>query len=75
MLFLGGFDPSYGTAPFKYYPVILQAWWTLNFTGVSTGSTNFNLDSCFLDTGTSIIEGTPEIVEGLIKAAGLPPIN
>jgi hypothetical protein len=28
-----------------------------------------------LDTGTSIIEGTPAIVEGLISAAGLPPVN
>jgi len=38
MLFLGGYDPSYGTAPFKYYPVKLQAWWTLNFTSVNVGS-------------------------------------
>lgn len=42
---------------------------------VAIAGKSFTLDSAIVDTGTSVLVGTPSVVEGMKKAAGLPLIG
>jgi len=74
-LILGGMDPKYAKGDFTYHDVTLKAWWVLNVNKVSAGNINLKLSSGIIDTGTSVIVGTPSVVEKLKIAAGLPPVG
>jgi len=67
---LGGVNPKYNSTQFTYYPVSLKAWWTLNATSVTLGNRTLNLNTVIVDTGTSVIVGTPAIVNAL--TVGIP---
>jgi len=69
-LVLGGVNPAYATTGFTYYPVSLKAWWTLNATSVTLGNRTISLNTVIVDTGTSVIVGTPDIVTAL--TVGIP---
>jgi len=74
-LILGGVDTSLAQTTFKYYPVRLDAWWVLNVDSVQCNGLTIKLDGGIVDTGTSVLVGTPEAVKQLKKAAGLPAIS
>jgi hypothetical protein len=67
---LGGVNPAYNATAFTYYPVSLKAWWTLNASSVTLGNRTMNLNTVIVDTGTSVIVGTPAIVTAL--TVGIP---
>ncbi len=48
----------------------MKAWWTLNATSVTLGNRTLNLNTVIVDTGTSVIVGTPAIVNAL--TVGIP---
>jgi len=67
-------DYAYNVTAFKYYPVKLQAWWVVYVQQVSCNGVNITLDGGIVDTGTSVIVGTPAAVKQLKAAIGLPPL-
>lgn len=66
-LVLGGIDYSYAATPFKFYPIILQAYYVLAAKSVSIGSLNLALDTVIVDSGTSVIVGDAVILNPIIK--------
>jgi len=66
-LVLGGVNDSYYTGDFTYYPVALDAWWVLAADSIGNGSDSFKLDNIIVDSGTSLLVGTPAIVNKLTK--------
>lgn len=70
-LVLGGVDPQYATTPFKYYPVRLQAWWVVDVRGITVNGQVIHLDGGIVDSGTSVLVGSPSAVKKVF-AAGLP---
>lgn len=72
---LGGVDPKYAKGAFVYHPVNLKAWWVVNLKKVCVGLICTALTDGIVDTGTSVIVGTPKVVTELKLAAGLPPIG
>lgn len=66
-LILGGIDYSYASTPFKYYPVILEAWYVIAANSVKIGSLNLKLDSVIVDSGTSVIVGDAVVLNPIIK--------
>jgi hypothetical protein len=53
----------------------MQAWWVLNVDAVSIAGKSFTLNSGIVDTGTSVLVGTPSVVKAMKSAAGLPAIG
>lgn len=53
----------------------LDAWWVVDVDSVSCNGETIKLDGGILDTGTSVIVGTPSAVKKLKQLAGLPAIN
>jgi len=74
-LVLGGYDPAFLQAgqTFKYYPVAMEAWWVLKSSGVNFNGTHFDLDNVIVDTGTSVLVGSKDIVSKITKNLPLAP--
>lgn len=66
-LVLGGVDPQFAATPFKYYPVILEAWWVIEVSAVVLGNTTFEIKNAIVDTGTSVLVGPKAVVKKMFK--------
>ncbi|KAL4446398.1 hypothetical protein ABPG74_001139 [Tetrahymena malaccensis] len=66
-LILGGIDQSYASSEFKYYPVILKAWYVIAANSISVGSLSLSLDSMIVDSGSSVVFGVPEVINPIIQ--------
>lgn len=64
---LGGVNSDYYEGDFTYYDVAMEAWWVLKTSAITFGSTKFDLDNVIVDTGTSVMVGTPSIVDAIKK--------
>jgi len=71
-LILGGVDPKFAAGSFKYYPVSMEAWWVLKFSGVKVNNSNVALDSAIVDSGTSILMASPAVANDIKTNLGLP---
>jgi len=40
----------------------MEAWWVLKSDGVNFNGTHFDLDNVIVDTGTSVLVGSTEVV-------------
>ena len=66
-LVLGGVDPQFAATPFKYYPVILEAWWVIEVSAVVLGNKTYNIKNAIVDTGTSVLVGPKATVAAMLK--------
>jgi len=74
-LVLGGYDPQFMQkgASFKYYPVSMEAWWVLESGGVNFNGTHYDLKNFIVDTGTSVLVGSKDVVSKITKNLPLAP--
>ncbi|EAS07214.1 eukaryotic aspartyl protease (macronuclear) [Tetrahymena thermophila SB210] len=66
-LVLGGIDFAYNSTAFKYYPVILQAWYVIAADSIQIGGVNLKLNTAIVDSGTSVIVGNAVVLNPIIK--------
>jgi len=69
-LVLGGANPDYYTGELKYYPVIIEKYWVIALDSFSVGCTVINVANGIVDTGTSVIVGTPSVINKLLELIG-----
>lgn len=67
---LGGYNPNYMLSNFSYVPLSYKGWWNINVTSVSFGNRTMKLNSAIVDSGTSVLVGSTNIVKAL--TAGIP---
>eukprot|EP00178_Gracilaria_changii_P027682 TRINITY_DN9044_c0_g1_i1.p1 TRINITY_DN9044_c0_g1~~TRINITY_DN9044_c0_g1_i1.p1 ORF type:complete len:206 (+),score=26.22 TRINITY_DN9044_c0_g1_i1:567-1184(+) len=72
-LVLGGVNPKYAAEEFKYYPLKMKNYWTLDMTDVVFNGTSYKTSSNLIgiiDTGTSVIVGPSHVVENMTAGFG-----
>jgi len=75
MLTLGGYDSKYFDGPIKYYPVTNDTYYIidLNDFGANNKSMGGKKYSAIIDSGTSLIVGSPSVVDELLKILPAKP--
>ena len=76
-LFLGGTDSRLFTGPIEFHPVLdIGAWLTTGAKVIVNGKTATSNASALIDSGTTIILGTPSVVKELFASIeGSKPFN
>lgn len=72
-LVLGGVNSKYAAEDFKYYPLKMKNYWTLDMTDVVFNGTSYKTSSNLIgiiDTGTSVIVGPTHVVENMTAGFG-----
>jgi hypothetical protein len=70
-LVLGGANPDYYVGELKYYPVVIEKYWVIEMNSFTVGSGSpISIQYAIVDTGTSVIVGTPSILNEVIKQIG-----
>jgi len=69
MLTLGGYDSQYFTGDIKYYPLINETYYIIevNEFGVNNQSLGTDDYAAIVDSGTSLIVGSTDLVNELLK--------
>jgi len=73
---LGGVDEEYYTGDFNYHPIVSDTYYLIGLDGATLGDNVFNSTTGLkgiVDTGTSVLVGTTQIVNTL--TANLPTIS
>lgn len=77
-LVLGGINPAYNTTAFEYHPLRSENYWLITVQSASVGGekVNFNPFNGIVDTGTSLLVGSQQIVDIiLLKLKAIGTIN
>lgn len=73
-LVLGGVDKKYASTDFKYYPLKMKNYWTLQMTDIVFNGTSYKTAGAdligIIDTGTSVIVGPTKVVEKMTAGFG-----
>jgi hypothetical protein len=69
-LVLGGANPAYYTGELKYYPVTIEKYWVIDMDSFTVNGVVIKVSKAIVDTGTSVIVGTPSILNPLIAQIG-----
>ena len=72
-LVLGGIDSNHYTGEITYTPVILKEWWVINVQNIQLGGntvTNGNAVKGIVDTGTTFIVGSYDIIQRIQNRLG-----
>jgi len=69
-LVLGGIDSDYYVAPLKFYPLISETYWVVAMDNFKVGDKAITATKAILDTGTSLIVGSKNIIDGINAQIG-----
>lgn len=71
-LVIGGTDPDHYTGAFTYVPLTADTWWQVSLDAVTLdgGSVSPGAQPAIVDSGTSLIAGSPETIGPLMEAIG-----
>jgi hypothetical protein len=70
VLILGGYDPKYATTDFKFYPLINDTYYIIDVADFGVGNNSLGGGKKMagvVDTGTSLIVGSPDLVTALLQ--------
>jgi cathepsin D len=69
-LVLGGVNTEYYTAPLRFYPLISETYWVIAMDSFSVKDTKIPATKAIVDSGTSLIVGSPEIINKIKDQIG-----
>ena len=69
-LILGGAFEKYYEGKLEYYPVISQTYWVINMNSFSINGQEVKVSKAIMDTGTSLIVGSKDIIDPINIAIG-----
>jgi len=67
-LIFGGINPAYAAGPWTYVPLIEENYYMIAIDNLWVGETSYALPDMtgIVDSGTSLLAGTPELVAPII---------
>jgi len=69
-LILGGASEKYYEGNIEYYPVVSQTYWVINMNSFTVNGQEVKVSKAIMDTGTSLIVGSKDIVDPINAAIG-----
>lgn len=69
-LTLGGYNKNYFEGELKYYNLISKTYWVIGMENLSVNGTAIRANKAIMDTGTSLIVGSPSIINKVNEQVG-----
>jgi hypothetical protein len=69
-LILGGISDKYYEGPMRFYPLISETYWVIGLNEFRINGTSIKASKAIMDTGTSLIVGSKNIIDQINKQIG-----
>lgn len=69
-LTFGGTNHKFYEGEMKFYPLLAETYWVAGLDSISVNGKKVNIGKGIMDTGTSLIAGSPEIINPINKMIG-----
>lgn len=69
-LVLGGINPDYFTGELNYYPLTSETYWVIDINNFNINGTVVNASKAIVDTGTSLIVGSQNVIDAINAQIG-----